>query len=210
MEALQKTDSDENTARRGVAKELTTLKGFGFVVRSAGCKCDGVQKTLEPARAEVALLKDQVARADTENADSDMLLAVVREEVKQCVVRLTVAILDCNRAGQLTRALVTESARAVDALVQQLSCDAVSWLRQGLETAYSTVHVRCPVVLTRVFTVAATSARWKSEGSGDEKESEPAEGRPTETRKGFEKASRPQVWQWLWSVSLVLFCFSCN
>lgn len=47
--------------------------------------------------------------------------------------------------------------------------------------------------LTRVSAVAANIIRWKGEKSVDDGESEPAEGCPTETWQGFEKAARPRV-----------------
>lgn len=109
------------------------------------------------------------------------------------MLRLHVAILGQNRAGKLKRALVTKSVSTVDAVVQQLGYAAVSRIRQGLEMAYSTVRLPCPVALTCVPVVAAMSIRAKGEGSGDEKESKLFEDRPTRARQGFAKVSRPPV-----------------
>lgn len=46
------------------------------------------------------------------------------------------------------------------------------------------IRVHCLVALTLVSLLMATSIRWKGEGSGDKRESELAEGCPTETRQG--------------------------
>lgn len=58
--------------------------------------------------------------------------------------------------------------------------------------AYSTVSVPRPVALTRVSGVADKSICWKDEAIGDEKKSEPADGRPTVILQGSTKASRPR------------------
>lgn len=128
-------------------------------------------------------MKEQVARADTERADSNKLLAVVRKGSEQHMVRLDGTLVGPNWAEKLTRSRVTEFVNVVDAVAQQLAYDALIRLRQGLEKAYLTVRMPCPVSRTRVSGAAATSSSWKSERSGDEKESEPIEGRPTETGK---------------------------
>lgn len=67
----------------------------------------------------------------------------------------------------------------------------MSQLRQRLERASSIVRVSCQVDFTHDFRVAATSKHWKGEGSVDEKESEPAEGPPTETGQGSVKVTGP-------------------
>lgn len=84
---------------------------------------------------------------------------------------------------------MTKSVSTVDAEDQQLGYDAVSWLRKGLERAYSTVRVSCPVAWTHASGVAASGVCWNGEGRVDEKESETSTGRSTETRKGSAKAS---------------------
>lgn len=57
---------------------------------------------------------------------------------------------------------------------------------------YSTVRVSRSVALIGVSGVAAISIRWKVELYGDEKETEPAEGRSAETWQVSAKASRSQ------------------
>lgn len=97
------------------------------------------------------------------------------------MLQLNFSIVCCNPTEKLTLSLVTESVSAINAVFQQLRHDAVDRLEQGLERAYSTVLVPYPVALTGVFGVAVTIVRWKGEGSGDDGELEPAEGRLTET-----------------------------
>lgn len=81
-------------------------------------------------------MKEQVARADPEKADSDKLLAGIREKSKQRTIRLNVEMVSQNRAERLTRSLVAESVNAVDAVVRQLVDGAISRVPQGLERAY--------------------------------------------------------------------------
>lgn len=116
----------------------------------------------------------------------------VREEAEQRMMRFTVTLVGRIRAERLTRLLVTESVKAIDAVVQQLVHDAVSRLRYGFERAFSTVCVPFPVASTRVSGVAVTSNCWRGERSGDHGESEPAEGCPPETRQCSTKVSRPR------------------
>lgn len=127
---------------------------------------------------------------DTEEADSDNPMAEVLEQSEQRMVRFNVALVGHNRAEKLALLQVTESASEVGAVVEQYGHDAVSRLRQGLEKAYSTVRMPCPVTLTRVSRIAATSIRRKGERSRYDGELEPAEGRPTETWQGSARATR--------------------
>lgn len=122
-------------------KSVSSVKRSVQVSEVLTAKLAESKKSLKTARAEVALLKEQVERADPEKVDSHKLVAEVCEESKQRLVRLNVAIVGRNRAWKLAHALVTESVNAVDAVVQQLGYDAASRLRQGLERAYSTVRV---------------------------------------------------------------------
>lgn len=48
-------------------------------------------------------LKEQVERTDKEKADSDKLVAQVREESEQRMARLNVALIGHNRAVKLAR-----------------------------------------------------------------------------------------------------------
>lgn len=77
-------------------------------------------ESLETVRAEVALLKEQVARVDKKKADYDKFVAEVGKDSKQLFVRLSVVLVGRNRAEKLKLSLVTESANAVDAVVQLL------------------------------------------------------------------------------------------
>lgn len=149
-------------------------------------------KPLDAARAEVASLKETVARIDMEKAEYEKLVAQVREQSKQRMVHLNVALVGRKRTQKLARSLVTKFINAVNAVVQQLGYNAVSWLWRALERPYSTVRVPCTVALTRVSGVAATSMRWKGEESRDVRESKPAECHPTETRQGSVNLTCPQ------------------
>lgn len=66
---------------------------------------------------------------DTEKAEFKKLVAEVREVVEQRMVRLNVVLVRRNLAEKVSRLLVTETAEALDVLVQQLGYDAVSRLR---------------------------------------------------------------------------------
>lgn len=69
---------------------------------------------------EVASLKQQVALVGMEKTDHNKLVADVPEDLERCMRCLNVAIVNCNRAETLTRALVTKFVSVVDAAVQQL------------------------------------------------------------------------------------------
>lgn len=86
-------------------------------------------------------LKEQVARGDTEKVDFDQPVAHVREKSEQRLVRLHVALVGHNWTDNLARSPATESINAVNSVVQQLCYDVVSRLRQGPESAYSTVSM---------------------------------------------------------------------
>lgn len=75
------------------------------------------EKSLEAARAAVASLNEQAARADTEKADCDKLVAHVREESGQGMVCLNVSFIGCIQTEKFTRSLVTELVSVVDAVV---------------------------------------------------------------------------------------------
>lgn len=77
-----------------------------------------------------------MARADKEKADFDKLLSEVLEGSEQHIIRLNVAIIGHNWAKKLTRTFVTELVSVVDAVLQQLSHDVVSWRLLGLERSY--------------------------------------------------------------------------
>lgn len=76
----------------------------------------------------MAFLKEQVARADIEKGNSNKLVAKVREKSEQRMIFSTFRITSCNRAVKLTRAFMIESAKAIDAVVQQLRYEALSLL----------------------------------------------------------------------------------
>lgn len=78
----------------------------------------------------------------------------------------------------------------MDPVVQQFGYYAVSRLRQRLEMLYSSMHVPCPVALTRVRGVSTTSTSWKVEQSGNEKEAERSEGDHAEVQQGSLKMTR--------------------
>lgn len=137
-------------------------------------------------------MEEKVCCAETEKADSDQLRVVVRENIEQRMINLEILIVSRNQEEKLTRTVLTELVNAADRVVQQLGYNAVSWLQQKPERAYSTIRVPCSVALTLASSVAVTSFRWKLKESGDEKESEPAEDRPTETRQDFAKTLRPR------------------
>lgn len=102
-------------------------------------------KSLKTVHAEMALLKEQVARADTNKANSDKLLAQVREESEECMVRLNVAFIGGNRAEKLTLSLVAESVNAFDVVLQQFRYEALIRIQKGLGRAYLTVRMSCVV-----------------------------------------------------------------
>lgn len=104
--------------------------------------------------------------------------------------RWNVQIVSRNWAQKLAHALVSKSENAAGAVVQQFCYDAFGRLQERLERTNSTVRVPCLVVLTRFRAVAATILRWKDEESRENKESEPTEGRPTETRQGSANMTR--------------------
>lgn len=81
------------------------------------------------------------------------------------MIRLNIAIVRLNRVEKLVRLLVSEFVNAIEAVVQQLGYDVLSWLRQGLKRAYSVGHLSCPVAPTYVSGLSTTSIRWKDEGS---------------------------------------------
>lgn len=89
----------------------------------------------------------------------------------------------------LSRLLGMQSVNNFYAVVQSLGFNAVECGQLGLESAYSTAHVACPVELTRVLEVLATSIRWKGEVSKDDGESKPTKGCSTETRQRPVKAT---------------------
>lgn len=95
----------------------------------------------------------------TDIVDSYKHLDEVRKESEQFMVRYNVALVGCNRADKLTRLLVAELVNVANTVFQQLSYDAVSWLRQGLKRAHSTVRVLCQVVLTSVSGDVSTTFR---------------------------------------------------
>lgn len=75
--------------------------------------------SLGAARAEVASLKEQVARAGTEKADFEKLVDQACERSEQRLVRLNIALVGRTLAEKLTHSLVTDSVNAVDAVLQQ-------------------------------------------------------------------------------------------
>lgn len=76
------------------------------------------EKSLEAARAEVSSFKEQLARLDTEKADSSKLLVQAREELEMLMLCLSIAIVGRNLAENLTRLLVSESDNEIEAVVQ--------------------------------------------------------------------------------------------
>lgn len=98
-------------------------------------------------------------------------------------------------------------ASSIYSIVQQLGHDAVSRLRRELETAYSIVHVLCPMALARVFGVAATSIHWKAEECKDQKGSEPGEGHPAEDQRALQ---RRHAFEGLEKDALLNVCVSLN
>lgn len=86
---------------------------------------------------------------------------------------------------------MTESVIGVDAVITHVGHNAVNLLRQGLGRKYWPLRMPCSVALTVVFGMMATNIHWKGDGSGDEGESEPAEGRLKETWQGSGKEDAP-------------------
>lgn len=83
-------------------------------------------KALEAAHVELALLKEEVVRADIEKTDGEKNVTKICEEVEQRMVCLNVALPGSDRAENLTRLMMTELLNAAEAFVQQLGHDAVN------------------------------------------------------------------------------------
>lgn len=110
--------------------------------------------SVETYRATLTSLKEGAAHADTEKDDCENVVAESREESEQKMVCLIVVIVGRNWSEKLAQSFVTQSFNALDAVVQQLGYNALSWIRQGLKRSYSTVCVPCPAPLTCSFVVA--------------------------------------------------------
>lgn len=107
------------------------------------------------------------------------------------MVRLKLELAGQNRARVLTRSLVTQSVNTVDTAVQQLERNAVDWLRQRLECAYSTVRLPCLVDLAAVSDEVATSIFLNSDEGEEDRWPETAESRLGETRHDSMTAFHP-------------------
>lgn len=172
---------------------MKEIKGLVSACKALAAKLAESGESLKTVHAAVALFKEQVESAPTEQADSEKLLAVVYKDTEQEMMLLNITIGGRIRVENLTHALATKYANAVDAVAQKLGYNSLSGLLEVLERAFLTVRMLCSVVLARVSRVAAMSIRRKCEGNGDEKVSEPAEGRLTETRPGSAEASPSSV-----------------
>lgn len=90
----------------------------------------------------------------------------------------------------MTHSLVTASVY-VNAVVQQFEHDSVGCLRLWLVGAYLKGRVPLLVALTTVSVVAATSALWRGDGSGDDGEWKLVESRSGEISQDTTKTSCP-------------------
>lgn len=162
---LQKARRKEQTARAVVKAELANFRGSFSTSDQLEERFAESDKALGAAREEVVSLTIEVVHADTKKTDAEEKVAEDREEVKQRMVRLNVALVGRNPVEKLTRLLETEFVNAVDTVIQQLGHYAMNGVRQEIERSYLTVREPFPVALTGVSRFAPTSIRWMGEGS---------------------------------------------
>lgn len=159
-----------------------TLKSSATAFDELAARLAEYDEALEATSAEMTTLKKQVFRVDMERTDSVKIVAECREQSEQRIVRLNVLFVRRNREQKFIRSLMTESVNAIYAVGHKLGHDTVNILQQCQERASVTVRVPFPVVLTHVSGMSATRIHCECEGSGDNGESKPAKGRPSEAR----------------------------
>lgn len=77
---LQKNVTNEQAARKVVEEEMVKLNGSVSASDELTAKLAESYKTFRAARVEVPSLKEQVARADTDMAESEKVVAEVCQE----------------------------------------------------------------------------------------------------------------------------------
>lgn len=95
-EVLQKKVTDEKASREGNAKELVQLRSSVAASDALAAKLAESKISLELIHAELVLLKERVAREDTEIEDTVKVVPEGREESKRRMVRLNVALVSRN------------------------------------------------------------------------------------------------------------------
>lgn len=97
---------EEQAARKGVEEVLVMLKGVVCASDELTAKLPESDKSLQAACTEPASLKEQAERTDTDKAASTRVIAGVREEPEQHMVRLNDAFVGRNQADMLSHSLV--------------------------------------------------------------------------------------------------------
>lgn len=100
---LHKTVSKEQAFRAVIEMELTELRSSVSAYDVLVARLAELDKSLAATRAEVDYLKEQVARADTYEADSDKHVPQILEESEQRTVHLIVALVVRNHVEKVTR-----------------------------------------------------------------------------------------------------------